>query len=146
EVYHARQAPEGWCECSCPDFTYRRSRTGNECKHVKALRQFGLLGGPAPEPTRPPAAALPKPLPGYDEWSERMDQKYRLDVLLKAARRSLDGIFPRCTCLPGDHSCHRCVVERVVGELEPAIGGAGPEEALDLAGLEAELSAASPAA
>ena len=25
--------------CSCPDYVYRRMRTGQECKHQKALRQ-----------------------------------------------------------------------------------------------------------
>ena len=25
--------------CSCPDFQYRRMRTGQDCKHQKSLRQ-----------------------------------------------------------------------------------------------------------
>jgi hypothetical protein len=64
-VYHVSRRPHG-CECTCPDFVYRRDGIDPDgCKHIKALTMFGLLDAPAGPADRRPgeARAVPPAVP-----------------------------------------------------------------------------------
>jgi hypothetical protein len=45
-TYHIATFPYG-VECDCPDFIYRREGTASECKHIRSMKVFGLIEGPA---------------------------------------------------------------------------------------------------
>lgn len=43
----SRSRLTGWCLCSCPAFLWRHADAGLDdpgCKHIRALRELGLLG------------------------------------------------------------------------------------------------------
>lgn len=43
KTYSVSIQRNGWEDCGCADFTYRRSREGGRCKHLKKLVEKGLI-------------------------------------------------------------------------------------------------------
>jgi hypothetical protein len=42
-VYTCSQHADGYYQCTCPDWEFRRSARGDTCKHLAALLNMGLL-------------------------------------------------------------------------------------------------------
>lgn len=43
EVHTITEDDWGRVTCTCPDFVYRKADRYEDCKHIKALRHFGIL-------------------------------------------------------------------------------------------------------
>lgn len=49
DEYVCRSHANGRVSCSCPDWQYRKGPTGEKCKHLEALTDFGIVREPEPE-------------------------------------------------------------------------------------------------
>src|SRR5262249_52776609 len=89
------------------------------------------MENPAMATTNHTNGAHAEELPGFRQWAEEMDQKYREGILLAAAKRALERGVYRCDC--EDATCEACILDRVIAEID-----GGPEASIDLAKLEEE--------
>ncbi len=155
-VYDVAQTPDGHAECTCPDYeARRRGLDASGCKHVKAMRQMGLIdpapvpGEPAPEPTPGPApepAPSPAPTPApVDDVSRLQARAFGIRLPEPAARRPFGvGLVvepepePAACCPPSEaEPCQACLsapavpgepAVEVAVEDDPAAGSIGPDD------------------
>ncbi|WP_051276688.1 amidoligase family protein [Desulfovirgula thermocuniculi] len=64
-VYRVEVGEGGRMTCTCPDYRFRRSRTGGECRHIGAYRS-ALAGRRMVEEAAPRAAVLPSGRRAFD--------------------------------------------------------------------------------
>jgi hypothetical protein len=53
-TYVCRSYYNGHVSCDCPDAAFRARKLGIDCKHARSMRDLGILGFVAAEPTGQP--------------------------------------------------------------------------------------------